>query len=300
MSKKVLFIEAGRREELISKFYDLGCQCFTLETNTKLPLPKYVEILPCRPWHDKYGIVDVEYHVDLIKPTVVVPCSCKAAYEYNRLYNRDSSYQAAKICYDKQVLENQFRNEIYYPTIDRVNSGVAIQKPRNGNGGKNIERVMYNRNFNIDNYISEHVGESVFQGAVKGKEYSVDCFYQKGKLIEAVPRERLRVVGGEVIESITVENEKIIEVVKDIGTKIWFDGPICMQFIQDNRRVWLIEINHRFGGGSTLGIEAGMNAPLWMIYPETCKDYKFGSYRRGLYLTRNYRDYFYEIGKDSN
>ena len=72
-----------------------------------------------------------------------------------------------------------------------------------------------------------------------------------------------------------------------------------MQFIIDREnRPWIIEINCRLGGGTTLSISSGLNIPEYMMGEYVRRDVDFTNYssewKRGTRVVRCFRDYYYE------
>jgi len=130
-------------------------------------------------------------------------------------------------------------------------------------------------------------------------EYTVDAYFNKqGKMVDAVPRIRTRVAGGEVIESTTVIKPKLNQFTREVGEELGLIGPICAQYIVDNEnRVYIIEINARFGGGTVLSMEAGLPIiPLLHYEYDAGKtvNYRVGSWKNGLTMKRVLKDFFFD------
>lgn len=91
-------------------------------------------------------------------------------------------------------------------------------------------------------------------------EYSVDCYVNReGYAVSVVPRIRTETSGGEVVRSVTVRDQEVIDVSRRILAAGKFKGPITIQFIRNNRDGALLamEVNPRFGGGVVTSIGAG-------------------------------------------
>jgi carbamoyl-phosphate synthase large subunit len=70
----------------------------------------------------------------------------------------------------------------------------------------------------------------------------------------------MEVIGGEVSKTRTLLDLEIIETTKRVFNTIKFVGPITIQFIRNKEgKLFLIEINPRFGGGVPAAFAAGIN-----------------------------------------
>ncbi|KHD38332.1 carbamoyl phosphate synthase-like protein [Clostridium acetobutylicum] len=177
-----------------------------------------------------------------------------------------------EICNDKWksyefFKENQVKCPITYlrDEIPSVIEYPLIVKPFDGMGSSSVFKVNNKRQLE---FFLEYVENPVVQQFIEGKEYTIDTLCDlKGNVIFAIPRERLEVRSGEVSKSRTVKNEKIIEAVKDLCSKLQntasrngenLIGPLTIQCIVDNLgEIYFIEINPRFGGGVPLSFKAG-------------------------------------------
>ena len=100
-------------------------------------------------------------------------------------------------------------------------------------------------------------------------EYTVDLYYDRNSYLKcAVPRIRLKVVGGESFQGITKKNE-VFEFVKN---KLHFlngaIGCLTLQLFSNKdepKDILGIEINPRFGGGYPFSLNAGANFPEFIL-----------------------------------
>lgn len=114
-------------------------------------------------------------------------------------------------------------------------------------------------------FFSSYVKNPVVEQLIEGTEYTIDVFCDfSGSPVSIIPRERIEVRSGEVSKSRTVKNrqliqaaEKLIHSLNKIGTVI---GPITLQcFLTEQKEIFFIEINPRFGGGVPLSFAAGVS-----------------------------------------
>lgn len=108
----------------------------------------------------------------------------------------------------------------------------------------------------------------IFQEQVKGEEFTVDFFVDKhSRLITVVPRKRIFVRDGEVNKAITVKNPYIINSIKELCMNLpGAYGCLNAQlFYTENKEIYFIEINPRFGGGYPLSYHAGADFAYYSI-----------------------------------
>lgn len=133
-----------------------------------------------------------------------------------------------------------------------------IIKPIDGMGSSNVFKVKNEKELS---FFIEYIENPIIQEYIEGAEYTIDVLCDfNGKVISAVPRERLEVRSGEVSKSRTVKDFKIIDAVLDLCSKTKFVGPITIQCIVAVKgEIKFIEVNPRFGGGVPLSFEAGVD-----------------------------------------
>lgn len=268
--KSVLFIGGGRRNSLCKRFINNAFNVYSYETNIDCPISKAgAKIIKGLSWSDKsvkehIKNVVLENNIDLLIPLQdqAVVLLAEAGIPGSVV----SELSTAEICFDKKKLETKFIQENLKDIYPFYNYKEFIEKPRFGFNSKgiSINRITGNK-------------DVVFQAFIKGEEYSVDAYFDKNSLfVDAVPRTRNEVKGGEVVVSTTirkdsVEYKDIISHIKRISSEIKFIGPVCFQFMKANDGIYLIEINARFGGGVILSLEAGFDI-VGMIEDEYIKN----------------------------
>ena len=142
-------------------------------------------------------------------------------------------------------------------------------KPLKGSNSKGIYKAdnikeIKPSDLESDNMmILENIDDAIYD------EYTIDLYYDKNSSLKcAVPRIRLKVVGGESNQGITKKNE-VLDFVKDRFKFI--DGAIgCLTLQLFSKKynpieVIGIEINPRFGGGYPFSLNAGANFPEFII-----------------------------------
>ncbi|GHU79943.1 hypothetical protein AGMMS49992_32490 [Clostridia bacterium] len=138
-------------------------------------------------------------------------------------------------------------------------------KPKDGSSSINAFRIDKKEDLVL---YTTKINDYLIQPYIKGKEYTVDilCDFE-GNPIHITPRERLRIRSGEVIQTIIVQDERIVEECKIILSAIQFIGAITIQLIREEitGNDYFIEINPRFGGGAPLSMKAGADSACSLL-----------------------------------
>jgi len=117
----------------------------------------------------------------------------------------------------------------------------------------------------MDNLIWR-LDDPIIQEYIQEPEYTVDLFRDfDGRVISVVPRERLKVFGGESFVGRTVYSPAIIEECSRLASKLDLVGHNTIQCFYDGECVKFIEVNPRYGGGASLGFAAGAPTPDYLI-----------------------------------
>lgn len=292
----VLFVGGGRRVSLAQRFLLKGCRLFSYEDDVNCPISEIADIIKGLRWKDP-AIKDhlnstcEKLDIDLVIPLQdeAIPICC------GLVAPCPASFEASRICFDKQEFE---RYMYMYDEYPRGKSGdKVILKPRFGFSSKGISVDDF------DNAVKHWKDDLVIQKYIEGTEYSVDCYFNKNSdLVGYVPRRRLFVQGGEVVQSVTMNRsnplyQKLGAFISEAFKKIGAVGPYCIQFIDNNGDIYIIEANARFGGGVILSLEAGFNIIGLALF-----EYIFGDstpveepkWKEDFAMTRYFSEHFYD------
>jgi carbamoyl-phosphate synthase large subunit len=162
-------------------------------------------------------------------------------------------------------------------------------KPRRGSASKDTYEVPVESL----THVLALVEDPVVQEVLVGPEISIDALLSlDGTPLHYVPRSRIRAVGGESVQGMTLHVEpglsSWIEQVLTVCQRLGAVGPLTIQaFLTDDGPV-LTEINARFGGGFPLALQAGAQYPAWILdmMSGATIEPSFGAYEAGLYMTR--------------
>ena len=150
-------------------------------------------------------------------------------------------------------------------TIENYDSNFFVVKERYGAGSKSIA-INVNKEAALKH--SARLENPIFQPFVLGSEISVDSYITESGMVKGiVTRFRSVVDNGESVITVTFFNESLNNQLLDIIKKLNLYGHIILQIILDAKNnIHIIECNSRFGGASTLSIEAGLDSFYWFLH----------------------------------
>ncbi|QJB55857.1 ATP-grasp domain-containing protein [Pseudodesulfovibrio sp. zrk46] len=142
------------------------------------------------------------------------------------------------------------------------------------------------------------VPNAIVQERVEGREITIDALIDfDGNPIHYVPRIRVKTVGGESVQGLTIKEpglgewlESLLKIIGEMGGI----GPMTLQAFLTGDEYVLFEINPRFGGGFPLGHAAGGHYPEWLMQMVEGENVapKLGEYTEGMAMTRSYTEVF--------
>lgn len=276
--KKVLFLEVGRRVELVQAFREaaliLGKEVAIYGEDASGTAPALAfcdrRFYLCR--IKDGGYIDellkkaIDEHIDLIIPTIdtnlLILAENKERFEKHGIKVLISSPEMVGICRDKNATSLFFAEcglKAPMPVNDwRGYKGgyPAFIKPKDGSSSVNAFKVENEQELEV---YAKQVPDYIVQPFIEGTEYTVDIFADfEGNPIYIIPRVRLAVRAGEVLKTQICLDGQIIGECRKIVDKFKPCGPITVQLIRNKEGVdWFIEINPRFGGGAPLSMKAG-------------------------------------------
>ncbi len=156
------------------------------------------------------------------------------------------------------------------PATQAYSQGMEIDhfpvylKPRRGSGSVGTAR--------IESLHSLHEAASgrrdlIVQEAIDGIEFTVDCFAAApGRVVAAVPRERIAVKAGVSVKGRTYRHPPIERIVREVVAKSGLQGPANVQgMLRADGGFSIIEMNPRFSGTLALTTAAGINFASLLI-----------------------------------
>jgi carbamoyl-phosphate synthase large subunit len=143
------------------------------------------------------------------------------------------------------------------------------------------------------------VVDPIVQEVLRGAEITIDALLDlEGRPIHFVPRFRIRTLGGESVQGVTLDHddrvEGWIERVLRLCSRLGAAGPLTIQAFDTAKGLVLSEINPRFGGGYPLAEAAGGTYARWLLDMVEGKEIqpRLRAYESGVYMTRYYVEHF--------
>jgi carbamoyl-phosphate synthase large subunit len=163
-----------------------------------------------------------------------------------------------------------------------------LVKARRGFGSRHIYRAEDRAQLGF--FLGYTPVDSIVQACLSGEEFSIDVFCDlDGRCLNAIPRTMIESKGGESIKGMTIHDERLIEVGRDVAEKLQLVGPANIQcFREPGGTHFITDINPRFGGGFPLPLAAGGRYPelaLALARGERPEP-RLGDFREGIVMTR--------------
>jgi carbamoyl-phosphate synthase large subunit len=167
-----------------------------------------------------------------------------------------------------------------------------LVKARNGFGSRHIYRAEDRAQLGF--FLGYTPVDSIVQACLAGEEFSIDVFCDlDGRCLNAIPRTMIESKGGESIKGMTIRDERLIELARDVAEKLGLVGPANIQcFREADGTHYVTDINPRFGGGFPLPLAAGGRYPelaLALARGERPEP-RLGDFREGIVMTRFFSD----------
>jgi carbamoyl-phosphate synthase large subunit len=167
-----------------------------------------------------------------------------------------------------------------------------LVKARNGFGSRHIYRAEDRAQLGF--FLGYTPVDSIVQACLAGEEFSVDVFCDlDGRCLNAIPRTMIESKGGESIKGMSIRDEQLMELARDVAETLKLVGPANVQCFREPDGTHLVtDINPRFGGGFPLPLAAGGRYPelaLALARGERPEPH-LGDFREGIVMTRFFSD----------
>lgn len=213
--------------------------------------------------------------IELLLPTVdseFVPLAeVRSKFEASGVALPISPLEALRVCRDKDLLISRLRGLAPVPESEPMTEDVAAAissfprfvKPRLGAGSRGAVKIDGRED--LDALPKD--GSLLLQEYLPGEEYSVDVYvHSDGRVMAAVPRERMKTDSGVAVTARTLNNQDLIESAVRVAQVIGVRYVANIQFKRAADGIFkLLEINPRFPGTLPLTTAAGVDMPKLMI-----------------------------------
>ena len=162
-------------------------------------------------------------------------------------------------CYDKIKLSDFcIKNSINTPKIfhkkNLIKKYPIIIKDRKGSGSKNLQ-ILKNKKFEFKNK------NFIIQEFIKGTEYNIDIFNDKfGNFLSCCVKKKFLMRSGETDKCQIVKNKLLEKFSLMLSKTFRHVGNLdCDVILTNKKKLYLIDVNPRFGGGYPFTHVAGLN-----------------------------------------
>jgi carbamoyl-phosphate synthase large subunit len=302
----VLFTCAGQRVDIVGAFRDAGATTIAADVNPLAPALYHADryALVPRVGDSEYvpalrRIVE-EHGVQLVVPLTDLDQAVltRARDELGALLLLPDAGTVERLA-DKYLAHLLFEERgISSPPTwlpDDVPDDAAypvLVKARVGFGSRHIYRAANPDELRF--FLRYTPMDSIVQACLDGEEFSIDVFCDlDGSCLNAIPRTMIESKGGESIKGMTIRDDRLIELARDVAEKLSLVGPANIQcFRQGDGSHYITDINPRFGGGFPLPLAAGGRYPelaLALARGERPEP-RLGDFKEGIVMTRFFSD----------
>lgn len=197
---------------------------------------------------------------------LIIPGSDKDVQFYSRYRNEFSAMiilpekKAVKTFYNKYLasLEIKENGIMIPPIIDNLfNETKVIFRKKISSSSNGIFVIDLNKHTHIPNLFNKHY---FLQRFIEGTEYTVDVFADKSGIPKVIiPRKRIKIRNGMSVCCQICHHEEIIDICQKIYSLYYIPGLSNIQFIDNGKNIYFIELNMRFAGSGICGISASFN-----------------------------------------
>jgi len=302
----LLMLGGGKRVSLLERFDEaagqlgLKLKAFAYELSQQQPISQFAEVIVGKKWFDEGVEEDIKKLSENNKIDLIISNVDQATLVQSRIRESlnaasfCSIFESAKICLSKKSFQS-FCDENSLGIIPLAIEGQypVFAKPNYGSASEGAIIIASDLEKNSLLPASDYI----IQKYVRGVEYSVDAYVSRnGKICGISPRRRLRTLGGESIETETLHDVEIYQRSSQVIEKLQLIGPLTIQFIREDatHKLYLLEVNPRFGGGVIASIEAGFNFPLMMLQECIGQAPSVTLEGKKLKMIRYFKEVFYE------
>lgn len=281
----IMILSPGRRVDIVEYFklavHKDGGRVFTADMSRYAPalysgdehfvinkdfdnLDKYIEdvIYICK---DK----EVSAIITLIDPELVLLSKNYDKFKQNGILPIVSGYDEIKNTFDKYNFAINLKNKInVIPTFNGYEDAISalksnklsfpiFAKVRDGSGSAGIGKI--NSMDDLQGY--KYKKNFIFQPCLLKKEFGVDMYFDmiSGKIVSLFIKLKINMRSGETDKAISIFREDIVNEVMKLQD-MNFKGPIDVDVFEDeNGKLYINEINPRFGGGYPHAYNSGVN-----------------------------------------
>lgn len=141
-----------------------------------------------------------------------------------------------------------------------------IVKPCCGFGSQHLFQARNRRELEV---FFHYARDMVIQEKLNGHEYHMDiCTDFEGRVLSVVPKRKLSMRDGETDQAETTNTPELMDMGVFLGKqlgKLGLVGPLDVDLFVEDHKIYILELNPRFGGGYPLSHFAGADFPRLIL-----------------------------------
>lgn len=202
--------------------------------------------------------IDIQLIIPVIDPEIFILSKYRDLFLCDQIHILVSSPEVLEICYNKLKMNifldesNLLYPKTYHSLIDFLNAFQkgniqfpVIVKPIYGSGS--VETSIVN---NIDEVKALFHEGLMIQEFIKGQEYGIDVLNDfDGNPIRCVIKKKIAMRSGETDKALTIKDELILQQSLILSKTLKHIGNLDFDIIKKDDKVFVIDLNPRFGGG---------------------------------------------------
>ena len=272
---KVLLLNPGRRDYLVQYFLDLSnkfkMKIYILDPDINIPSFKVsnkTKNFTCPKSRNKRFIPFLKNFVKRENINLIFPLSenelKKISKEKNFFKKKGveiiiSDQKVIDLCQNKLKTYNFLKTiKIKYPELIKFNDLKkklpAIGKEIKGNSSKNQIII------NTRDQIPLKKNKLFFQKYIKSEEYGMDILNDlNGNFVHFCVKKKYLIRAGDTDKAKIINPKKFLWLAKKISSSLKHVGNLDIDFIFKDKKIYILDLNARFGGGYPFTHEYGYN-----------------------------------------
>lgn len=264
---RILLVNPGRRDYIINFFLNIkkkyNLKIYLIDADKFIPSFKVSHktnnfISPKVNNVKKFKIF-LRKFISKNKINVVFPLSeweLELLAEEKKFYKRRnveiviSNLKIMKICKNKVLMaKNLFRNNFFSPEIvkfSEIHKNLPVIKKKISGSGSKFQSLILKK-WQIPKKIQK---EFFFQKYLKNEEYGIDILNDlNGNYIHHCCRKKILIRSGDTDKAIIIKRKLFENFAKKLSSYLKHVGIIDVDIIYKNKKIYILDINLRIGGG---------------------------------------------------
>lgn len=211
---------------------------------------------------------NIELIIPIIDPEIYILSKYVQIFQEEHICIAVSNRNVLNICYNKLEMNKFLKKEGFcfpktYSVLEELKRDFKLErirfpvilKPIYGSGSLETKKID-----NLQQLETEFHQGMIIQEWLDGCEYGIDVFNSFEKVpLRCVIKKKIAMRSGETDKSVTVKNDLIQKVILNLANKLGHVANLDCDIIVKDEKVYIIDLNPRFGGGYPATHVSGVN-----------------------------------------